>query len=374
MSTSHKKKKPLPYFFHPREIAFCGLSGSGKTTLLEKIVTILSPDYSIGYVKSDAHRFSMDTEGKDTYKIKESGAKNILINDKDHHARIDEGNFSENFVYQNFIDRDFVLIEGYKHSNIPKIIVLDEKCEILDNVVFDDSVIAVVGPSKDKPVGIEDKIYHHRDDGVSISSFIIEHFKKKSKETPIYGLVLGGGKSQRMGEDKNFLKLNGQALSEKALKTLDPFCDKVFFSSRPGQFTESPFNYPLLVDEFLGMGPLGGLLSAQKKYPNASWLVLACDLPSVNESTISHLTKNRNPFRLATAFRSEYVKHPEPLCAIWEPLSYTRSLQILARGFACPRNVLRESRIELLEPITKGALDNANTPEEFQRILKENHL
>ena len=71
---------------------------------------------------------------------------------------------------------------------------------------------------------------------------------------------------------------------------------------------------------------------------------------------------------MATAFRSPVNAFPEPLIAIWEPRSYPVLLQFLAQGYSCPRKVLINSPVELLEAPNPLALKNVNTPEELAEV------
>ena len=110
--------------------------------------------------------------------------------------------------------------------------------------------------------------------------------------SPLYGLVLLGGKSTRMKRDKASLEYHGKNQSLYAYELLVPFCEKVFFSIRPGQANlESVEGYPHIYDlgPYTDIGPLGGILSALTQIPETAWLVLACDLPFMDAATLKNL-------------------------------------------------------------------------------------
>jgi len=114
------------------------------------------------------------------------------------------------------------------------------------------------------------------------------------------------------------------------------------------------------------MGPMGAILSAMQFNPKVAWLVLACDYPLMDEATLQHLIKNRKPKAAATAFKSlEEHGFPEPLVTIYEPKSYMALLQFLGLGYSCPRKMLINSTIQLLEPTNKKAFQNANELSRF---------
>ncbi len=178
------------------------------------------------------------------------------------------------------------------------------------------------------------------------------------------GLVLAGGRSERMQTDKGALHYHGLDQRRHTAALLREFCPDVRVSVRPDQTAALPAGLTALPDTFLGLGPLGGILSAFQADPNAAWLVLACDLPFLGRETLEYLVSNRQPARMATSFRSPWDEFPEPLVSIWEPRSYGQLLRFLSLGYACPRKALINSDIELLDPPMPGELRNVNTPAE----------
>lgn len=192
------------------------------------------------------------------------------------------------------------------------------------------------------------------------------------KKPLLYGLVLTGGKSSRMGEDKSLIKYHGKTQTEYCFELLQNFCGKVFISNRKEQSRLSGHKaLPQIHDskKYSNIGPLAGILSAMEKYPEGSWLILACDLPYVTDKTIEHLIQNRNPKKLATAYKSTYNQLPEPLCAIYEPKFYPTILKFLKQGIDCPRKIMINSGVKLLEQIDPTALNNINSREELNAAL-----
>jgi molybdopterin-guanine dinucleotide biosynthesis protein A len=123
-------------------------------------------------------------------------------------------------------------------------------------------------------------------------------------------------------------------------------------------------------DKFLNLGPFGGICSAFQKDPNSAWLVLATDLPFVNDEVIQQLLKYRNPSKVATAIKGKDKEFVEPLITIYEPKAYPILLQYLAQGYSCPRKMLINSDVEIVE-IDDSFIRNVNTPEEFEIAKKE---
>ena len=94
----------------------------------------------------------------------------------------------------------------------------------------------------------------------------------------VYGLVLAGGESRRMGSDKALLLNDGETQLARAVRLLQAHTEKVFVSARVSQSGDSERNrFPQILDRYQDMGPLAGILSAMETEPSVSWLVLACD-------------------------------------------------------------------------------------------------
>ena len=183
----------------------------------------------------------------------------------------------------------------------------------------------------------------------------------------LYGLVLAGGKSTRMRTDKSLLQYHGKSQIKYCFDLLLPLCERVFVSNREDQTDfEEHKNLPQIHDVVANIGPLGGMLSAMTQYPNAAWLILACDLPFVNQRTLKNLIENRDPYKIATSYQSASDGLPEPLCAIYEPKSVPLFLQFLNNGQTCPRKILMNANTHLIDLREDGGLANINSPEEYQ--------
>lgn len=185
---------------------------------------------------------------------------------------------------------------------------------------------------------------------------------------PIWGLVLSGGRSRRMGRDKALLEQDGRTALDRAVALLARHLERVFVSVRPDQATDAVrARYDQIVDRYENIGPAAGILSALEAYPNVAWLVLACDLPNVEDATLTSLLNSRSQ-RPFTAFRSSRDGLPEPLCAIYRPAARPLVAGFVGEGVVCPRKMLIRSDSELLELPFPDSLENVNTPEDLERL------
>lgn len=192
-------------------------------------------------------------------------------------------------------------------------------------------------------------------------------------ERKLCGLILAGGHSIRMGQDKASLHHpDGRALAQRARDLLlEAGCKKVVLSLRHDQEIPAGFsstNTQEIVCDPAGesMGPLAGMIAGMRSQPNVDWLVLACDLPRLDVETLVTLRVSKTGKDQFLAYRSESDGLPEPLCAFYDADSLKILETAFADGLRCPRKVLIRNHCRLLDPVSPRALDNANTPEDWK--------
>lgn len=109
-------------------IGFAAYSGTGKTTLITRIIRILSQrNLRIGTVKHAHHNFDIDYPGKDSYRLREAGASQVLIGSSQRWALMVEHEDKNNRPLEYHLEKldlddlDLILVEGFKVGRIPKI-------------------------------------------------------------------------------------------------------------------------------------------------------------------------------------------------------------------------------------------------------------
>lgn len=178
------------------------------------------------------------------------------------------------------------------------------------------------------------------------------------------GLILTGGRSQRMGRDKAAIDFHddGKTQAERMRELLAPFCDDVFLSIGHGKTADHPFLADLAPDR----GPLAGLEAAFALDSQSEWLVVACDLPLIDSATLTTLVSAGSGTR---AFRNRLDSRAEPLCAIYDAASAESSLaDWLDDKKRCARHFIESLDPQLIDLPHPHALDNANTPEDVIEI------
>ena len=110
-------------------LGFCAFSGTGKTTLLTRLIPLLRDEgLRLGVIKHAHHDFDIDHPGKDSRRLRESGAEQMLIASRHRMAFIRECRGPEReprlAELLHCVDTDaldLVLVEGFKREPIPKI-------------------------------------------------------------------------------------------------------------------------------------------------------------------------------------------------------------------------------------------------------------
>lgn len=201
----------VPWVFHPFEMAFVGYKDTGKTTLLASLAARLGQaGFQVGYLKHDAHGFQMDRPGKDTEVLARAGAALVAISDQDRQAvlRTSPRNPIRDL---DLLEPDLLLVEGHKNLRLPRIALLDAAGSILsDPALLELPPLAVVHPGP-CPALPWDVPRFHRDDQDGIGRFVQQAWAARAAAVPLFGVVLTGGRSTRMGRDKAQLETGGTA-------------------------------------------------------------------------------------------------------------------------------------------------------------------
>jgi molybdopterin-guanine dinucleotide biosynthesis adapter protein len=166
-------------------LAVCAASsGMGKTTLLVKLIPVLrSRGLRISVIKHTHHRFELDQPGKDSYRLRESGAVQTLIGSSQRWALMTEldhlptappePTLADLLARLDPTLADLILVEGFKHEPIPKIEVHRPALALPLLAATDANVIAV---ASDAPLSI-DRPLLDLNEAETIADFIVDWMK-----------------------------------------------------------------------------------------------------------------------------------------------------------------------------------------------------
>jgi len=170
-------------------IAVVGSKKSGKTTTIEALTSQLSKrGYKIATVKhiSEPH-FTIDTEGKDSWRFAQAGAKTIILASSDEIATIEKKaskGFSLDVILKKCEGNDIVFFEGFRElvsedRDIHKIVVVRSAEEALEAMKSLTPIMAFTGPYSTKDLNLNIPYADSRMDPGKIAG-IVENVAKRS--------------------------------------------------------------------------------------------------------------------------------------------------------------------------------------------------
>lgn len=178
-------------------------------------------------------------------------------------------------------------------------------------------------------------------------------------------LILAGGQSSRMKQDKATLVRDGRTLLAGAIDALDGH--EIFVSAKPNSEFLAALQPPVLFDDLQNIGPAAGLLRAHREAALDDWFVLAVDFPFVTRGAVADLIA-RHQKNEAAEITCMMNDRPEPLFAIWSPIALERLKSNVKTGFTGPMHTLNECETQLIRPSDARLLMNTNTPEDWALV------
>ncbi len=184
------------------------------------------------------------------------------------------------------------------------------------------------------------------------------------------GVVLTGGSSTRMGQDKSLLKVHGVALAALVAAALsDAGASEVIavggdiasLASLGGIDRAVPDLHP-------GEGPLGGVLTAFECALDDVVVILACDTPQVGASTPTALVAGLSSDPQVAVSYAVVDDRIQPLTAAWRRSLAWEPLQAaFDQGVRAPRSVLGALTVSEVRTIAPEAVEDVDHPEDLQR-------
>ena len=164
----------------PPLLAIAAYSGTGKTTLLKQLIPLLKQRHiHDGLIKHTHHDMDVDTPGKDSYELRKAGADQTLVASDRRWALMTETPEQQSLDLQYLASRfdrskvDVILVEGFKHEPVSKIILYREDIGRPLEDMLDEFVIAV---ASDQSITVKARSLD-LNQPESIADFIVEWLK-----------------------------------------------------------------------------------------------------------------------------------------------------------------------------------------------------
>jgi molybdopterin-guanine dinucleotide biosynthesis protein A len=133
-------------------------------------------------------------------------------------------------------------------------------------------------------------------------------------EQGVTGIILSGGKSSRLGEEKGLALFRGRPLIEYAIDILRPVCEQIIVSANNQLNRYAEYGYQVVVDEVKNAGPIGGLFTCLKMSSTQYNFVLSCDTPFVDSRLYPYLLEHIENFQIAAPLHKGNLIEPLVAC------------------------------------------------------------
>ncbi|MEO8146333.1 MAG: molybdenum cofactor guanylyltransferase [Bacteroidia bacterium] len=181
----------------------------------------------------------------------------------------------------------------------------------------------------------------------------------------ITAIILAGGKSSRMKQDKGLVMLNGKMMVEYILDKAKMFTDKIIIITNSDEYNQ--FGFPCYADMIKDSGPMGGIYTGLANSTTQKNLVLSCDAPFVSEKVLTELIKQTNDEDVLVAAHDEKI---EPLCAVYDLKCkdfFKQWIENVELKMMDALQKLNTVKVNFTENELKNSFANINTPEDLAK-------
>jgi molybdenum cofactor guanylyltransferase len=185
----------------------------------------------------------------------------------------------------------------------------------------------------------------------------------------LYGLVICGGESTRMGTDKSRLVYYQKPQHDHVADLLAPLCERVILCCNHEQFETFQTQYEKLTDlpKFAGAGPMTALLTAFETFPGNDFLVLGCDYPHLTSDELSIFLRFMDKDLPASAFYNKEGFY-EPLLGWYSQSAGSALTAAYENGLHSLQRFLVVQNAGKYRPASDKVMTSVDTPEGFQAV------
>ena len=182
--------------------------------------------------------------------------------------------------------------------------------------------------------------------------------------------ILAGGKSTRMGgKDKSLLILNGLTFVETIRKKLEKYISEIFVGTKENEKLEE-MKFSVFPDLIVDKGPLGGLYTALSVSEASKVLLVACDMPHLDELLVENFIDSVSDEDVLMPLKDS---KPEPLFAIYDRNCLPTIINKIENGRLEMTSFFSSLNVRYLKEETWRQWDerglsfkNVNAPEDFE--------
>lgn len=180
----------------------------------------------------------------------------------------------------------------------------------------------------------------------------------------VTGIILAGGKSTRMGQDKAFMQWNGKSFLQHVIDAALPVCDAILLSGDQPELQK--FGFTIVNDLRDGEGPVTALAGCFRQVKTDVALVLSCDVPQIRTADLELLIKNHQPENDVTLYT--YQDRQMPLVAVYGRSCFSFFEEAFQNRQRKLFDVLSKLKVQEVAFTGEQGLQNINTTKDFAEI------
>ncbi len=185
-------------------------------------------------------------------------------------------------------------------------------------------------------------------------------------------MILAGGKSSRMGQNKAFLEFEGKTFVEYLVERIRPMVNEVVLVVDDRQkFLIRQEGVKIVEDRIKGGGPLVGLWTGLSQIQSGSSFVLSCDMPLVQTQQLETLSRHVSAKEEVVCF-ADGDNRLEPFPAIYNTTSLGKIYFLLKIGRFSMKDFFKVAVVKKIPLPLEASTDffNVNTNEDYKTLLK----
>jgi molybdenum cofactor guanylyltransferase len=183
-------------------------------------------------------------------------------------------------------------------------------------------------------------------------------------------VILAGGKSTRMKEDKALLDISGVPLIRAVARNIESYFREIIISAYSKE-TYGFLPYRIVVDKEPGQGPLMGILCGLEASSNPVNFVIACDIPEIDTSFLREMIPFTDDYEIVVPVSGKNNDNFEPLFAFYNKSLIPRIENLLNRRIRKIIELFALAKVKYIpfEGDKKGWYHNLNTASDYKNYL-----
>lgn len=183
----------------------------------------------------------------------------------------------------------------------------------------------------------------------------------------ITAIILAGGKSSRMGEDKGLVHFKGKCMIQYVIDVAKSVSDNILIIANNSEYRN--FGYTVFSDIIKNCGPLGGVYTGLVHSHTDHNLILGCDLPFITQNVAKYVIGKSKGYDVTVPVIDGKM---EPLCGLYQKRCLEKFKESLARKELKISKTIKTLHINMVDitcrkNIGAGVFRNINTPSDLLR-------